>query len=147
MSRALRLPKQNAAIYVICPWSLSPSPKHPSVIHGLKAARPFNTLLSTMALPVIDDLLKTAGLCYSDFFSATRNIGDLYTIKDLACSGQGIAILPETLVGEDLDSGKLKRIPEPESLFRLKNIHPHAPFAYCNFRPGQEFYRPCLRVS
>lgn len=96
------------------------SPKHPSVIHGLKAARPFNTLFSTMALPVIDDLLKTAGLCYSDFFSATRNIGDLYTIKDLACSGQGIAILPETLVGEDLDSGKLKRIPELNHYFASK---------------------------
>ena len=64
--------------------------------------------------------LKLQACAIAIFFSATRNIGDLYTIKDLACSGQGIAILPETLVGEDLDSGKLKRIPELNHYFASK---------------------------
>lgn len=94
------------------PLSFVASPKHRCFRTGLLSSREHNTLLCTMALPVVTGILKNVGLNYGDFFSAEKNIGDLQTIRELAYESQVITLLPTSLIEEDLADHKLQVIPE-----------------------------------
>lgn len=94
------------------PLSFVTSPRHICFKVGLLNSREHNILLCTMALPVVTGILKNVGLCFSEFFSAEKNIGDLQTIKELAYEGHVITLLPTGLIKDDLSANRLKVIPE-----------------------------------
>lgn len=68
-------------------------------------------LLGTMAMRVAMQMLQSVGVEFKDYFSAFSNIGDLDTVRQLACYKQGIALLPAMYVAEDLENGTLKQLP------------------------------------
>ncbi len=68
-------------------------------------------LLGTMKMSVAVKMLESVGLEFKDWFSVLTNIGDLATIRHLVSLSNGIALLPEIYVREDIQKGLLARIP------------------------------------
>ena len=94
------------------PLSFVTSPTHICFKKGLANTKHNNTLLCTMPIATVNDLLQTHDLQFSDFFYSEKNIGDLQTIKELACEGHVITLIPTHLVEKELATNKLAIIPE-----------------------------------
>lgn len=94
------------------PLSFVTSPTHVCFKNGLANTKNHNTLLCTMAQPVVSSILKTKDLQFSDYFYSEKNIGDMQTIKELAYEGHVITLIPTHLIENDLAANKLRVIPE-----------------------------------
>ena len=88
------------------------SPEHPVLEHGLKNTLPSNTLFCTMSISLVSTMLHNMGINFDESFCALKNVGNLMIIKEFACNGNGIAILPAPLIVDELSKGQLKVIPE-----------------------------------
>ncbi len=95
------------------PLYLVAAPSHPAVKHGIKKSKILNILLSTGSYKSNLTLFKLCDCKFDDYFNDSRNIGEMSIIKKLAIEGKGIALLPKEVMLDELDSGNLKIIQEP----------------------------------
>ena len=98
------------------------SPEHPVLKRGLKSTLSSNTLFCTMSISLVTTMLGNMGIHFDESFSALKNVGNLMIIKEFACNGSGIAILPAPLIKDELSKGHLKVIPELQQGFHF-NIY------------------------
>lgn len=94
------------------PLSFVTSPKHVCFKNGLANTKQNNTLLCTMPMTTVNSVLKAQNILFSDYFYSEKNIGDLQTIKELACEGHVITLIPTHMVEKELAENKLCIIPE-----------------------------------
>lgn len=104
--------KVEAKLLCKLPLSFVTSPTHICFKKGLVNTKHNNTLLCTTSISTVNSLLNTYDLQFSDFFYSEKNIGDLQTIKELACEGHVITLIPTHLVEKELAANKLAIIPE-----------------------------------
>ncbi len=104
--------KVEAKLLCKLPLSFVTSPTHICFKKGLANTKHNNTLLCTTSISTVNSLLNTYDLQFSDFFYSEKNIGDLQTIKELACEGHVITLIPTHLVEKELAANKLAIIPE-----------------------------------
>lgn len=119
-------PPENPALKAefLCrvPLYLVAAPSHPAVKHGLNSSRILNTLLSTGSYKSNLAIFKMCGADFKEFFSDSRNIGEMSIIKRLAAEGRGVALLPKEVVLGELDRGDLALVREP-NLSLYNNIY------------------------